>query len=356
MGSPINPAEIAAKMPHVDAAALQGRTMLLMPFWDGAAWNMWVDAPPGQLIKVQIVEPIRSNYLANDPANKDDILIPFVDFMWQRASWPEVARQILGICHDFHQLATIAAKLEHLYEARESIDANLLTSFVQNEIEQLIIVARSIFDLIQEVIAHFWNDRIRLLDPASETIRRRRKMPDTFAKIALNGDLARTAEEIAQRYGVPPRTSAMFAKNTPFFLSLRRSRDGIVHGGSSVDHVFATEKGFCVDPKSKYYSGFPWKPEHHHNENIVSLRPWIANVVLRTIEACSEIMSSLASEIPFPPPIAPAHQIYIRDPANRALIRLLQVDKGELVWWGREQDEAAAAPTDRDPEHSTEGA
>jgi hypothetical protein len=31
----------------------------------------------------------------------------------------------MGICHDFHQLPTIAAKLEHLHEARESIDVNL---------------------------------------------------------------------------------------------------------------------------------------------------------------------------------------------------------------------------------------
>jgi hypothetical protein len=53
-------------------------------------------------------------------------------------------------------------------------------------------------------------------------------------------------------------------------------------------------------------------------------------------------MSSLASEIPFPAPIAPAHQIYIRDPANRSLIPLLQVEKGNLIWWGRKQDELPA--------------
>jgi hypothetical protein len=341
MSHPINPAEIADKMPYIDAAALHGRTMLLMPLWDGAAWSMWVDAPPGQLIQVQIVEPIRSNYLASVPADKYDLQIPFGHFMWQRASWPEVAKQIMGICHDFHQLATISAKLEHFHDARENINANLLTSFVQNEVEQLIIVARSIFDLLQKIMAHFWNDKIRLPDPAAEAVRRRHKMQPTFAKIALDGDLPRSAVEIAQRYGVPPRTSTMYEKHSSCFLSLRKSRDAIVHGGSSVDHVFATEKGFCVDPRSKYYGGFLWKPEHYYNENIASLRPWIANVVLRTVEACSEIMSSFASEIPFPPPIAPAHQIYIRDPANKALIRLLQVDHGNLIWWGREQDEAA---------------
>ncbi|MGA2054696.1 MAG: hypothetical protein ABSG88_05265 [Bradyrhizobium sp.] len=341
MSRPINPAEIAAKMPHIDAAALQGRTMLLMPVWDGTAWSMWVDAPPGQLTRVQVVEPIRSNYLATVPADKYDFQIPLVDFMWQRASWPEVARQIMGVCHDFHQLATIAAKLEHLHETRETIDANLLTSFVQSEVEQLIIVARSIFDLLQEIMAYFWNDRISLQDPAAEATRRPYKSPDTFAKIALNGELPRTADEITQRYGIPPRTSAMYAKNAQFFVSLRKSRDALVHGGSSVDHVFATEKGFCVDPRSKYYNGFVWKAEHYYNENIVSLRPWIAHTVFRTIEACSETMSAFACDVPFPPPIAPAHKIYIRDPANKALVRLLQVDKGDLIWWGREHDEAA---------------
>jgi hypothetical protein len=84
MSSAINAAEIA-KLPHIDAMALQGRAMLLMPLWDGTAWNMWVDAPPRELTKVQVVDAVRSNYLATAPANKDDLQIPFVDFMWQRA-------------------------------------------------------------------------------------------------------------------------------------------------------------------------------------------------------------------------------------------------------------------------------
>jgi hypothetical protein len=121
-----------------------------------------------------------------------------------------------------------------------------------------------------------------------------------------------------------------------------RVADGIIHGGSSVELIYVTEKGFCVDPRSKYYNGFPWKPEHYYNPNIVSLRPWIANIVLRTIEACLEIMFSLASEIPFPAAIAPGHQVFIRDPANKALIQLLEVDQGNLVWWGQEQDNAKA--------------
>ena len=102
--------------------------------------------------------------------------------------------------------------------------------------------------------------------------------------------------------------------------------------------LFNTEKGFCVSPQSKYFEDFPWKPEHYYNENIVSRRPWIANAVLGTIEACSEIMFALASEIRFPDPIAPGHLVFIRDPSNEALIRLLNVHQGRLVWWGEDAE------------------
>jgi hypothetical protein len=351
MSGPIDLTELT-KLPHIDAAALQGRSLLLMPVWDGATWSMWIDAPEGCLTKIRVVDTARSSYLATAPAGDYDLHIPFVDFMWQRASWPEVTRLISGICDDFHLMATIAAKLEHFHETRASIDPTLIPSFVKSELEQLIIVARSIFDLLQETIAHFWNERVTLKDPAAEAIRRRHRMPPTFAKIAFNSDSPRPATEIAARYALPSAASATYEKHAPFFLSLRASRDGIIHGGSSVDMIFATDRGFCVDPRSKHYHGFPWKPEHYFNANIVSLRPWVANVVLRTIEACSEIMFALAAELRFPDRIAPAHHVFIRDPSNPALVRLLQVQQGHLVWWGRNTTKRKSNPhrTSRQPD------
>jgi hypothetical protein len=328
-----------AKLPHINVAALNGRTIVLMPVWDGSNWHHWTNTPDGQFIKIQIVDAARSNYLAKVPAREDDLHIPFVDFMWQRASWPEVTRLISGICDDFHLLATIAAKLEHFHKVRESIDQTLIDSFVKSEIELLIVVARSIFDLLQEVIAHFWNDRIRLLDPVADALRRRNKLhPKRFMRTAMVGEIPRTAEEITNLYALPLLVSSMYVKHTPFFASLREMRERIIHGGTSVDTIFVTDKGFCVDPQSNYFSGFSWKPEHYYNPNIVSLRPWIANIILRTIEACSEIMSSLAIAVPFPEPVAPGYQVFIRDPSNRALVRLLDVDQGNLVWWNEKAD------------------
>lgn len=135
-------------------------------------------------------------------------------------------------------------------------------------------------------------------------------------------------------------------KHAPFFLSLRAMRDGIVHGGSSVDLIFVTEKGFCVEPSSRYFRDFSWKPEHYYNPTLTSLRPWLANIVLQTIEACNDIMFSLESAVAFPAAIAPDYQVFIRDPSNQALLRLLDVANGNLVWWG---DKPAAKAKSADP-------
>jgi hypothetical protein len=164
----INPTELA-KLPHIKTTELNGRSVLLMPLWDGTAWNQWIDVPNGQLIKVQVVDTIRSNYLAKAPVAEHDVRIEFVEFMWQRASWPEVSRLIVGICDDFHLLATCAAKMEHFHQTCKSIDQSLISSFIQTELEYLIVVARSVFDLLQEIIAHFWNNRVRLSDSRVRT-------------------------------------------------------------------------------------------------------------------------------------------------------------------------------------------
>ena len=169
-----------AKILYLDPRALVGRSLLMMPFWDGSAWHLWTEAPPGLIIKLQIVDAIHSNYVAKQPAHKTDIWIHFIDHMWQRASWPEVSRIILGIQDDFHPLATSIAKLRHFFDTRNKIDQILISSFVKTELEYLITVARSVFDLLQEALAAIWNKRVNLLDSTQEAIKKRHMLPDTF--------------------------------------------------------------------------------------------------------------------------------------------------------------------------------
>lgn len=321
------------KVTYLNPDVIGGRSVLLMPFWDGTEWHQWIDTPNG-LIEMKVVDTIRSNYVSKAAVTESDIWIPFVDLMWQRASWPDITRFIFGICDDFHAMATSAAKLRHYHVARESIPPNLASSFVATELEYLVTVARSVFDLLQEMIATVWNTRVRLLDEPQERIRRSRPIPPGFTKMAVVGrDSPRAAVDLSLQHAIPSALAEAYAGHAPFFISLLKTRDRIVHGGTSVQSVFVTEKGFCVDPKQRPFSDAAWTEAHHYNENIASLLPWVAHIVFGTIDACNNLAGTFASVVSLPDEIAPGHRVFIRDPANPALIELQRVANGDGAWW-----------------------
>ncbi|MFG1346118.1 hypothetical protein V5F59_14585 [Xanthobacter autotrophicus DSM 431] len=329
----VSAAELA-KIVYLDPRAVDGRSLLMMPLWDGFTWHLWTEAPPGSIIKLQVVDAIHSNYVAKQPAHETDIWIEFVDHMWQRASWPEVSQIILGIQDDFHLLATSVAKLRHFFDTRDKIGQTLISSFVKTELEYLITVARSVFDLLQEALAAIWNNRVNLLDAAQEAIRKRHKLPDKFTKMAIQGrETARPIEELTGQYAIPPVLAEQYHRFAPFYVSLLKARDKIIHGGGSVETIFVTEKGFCVDRNAKTFADFEWKPDHNYNDTLVSLLPWVAHVVFGTIQACNHVMGAFASVISMPPEIAPGYHVFIRDPANGALSQLANAVNGNLVWW-----------------------
>jgi hypothetical protein len=325
--------ESLAALPHIDSVHLNGRIVLLVPLWEEGKWRTWLPLADDTLFEADIHDVARAHYLGKSAAREEDICITFLEFMWQHMSWPTVAREVTGLGQDVHLMATIAAKLEHYHAARGVIGTELLASFVNAEIEHLLVVARSAFDLLQAAIAHLWNDHIRLADPERDELRRQRRMPTTFSHIVLKGQELRTPEEIAERFTLPAQTAAMYTRHGEFFRTLRDARDHVVHFGKTPDSVYATERGFCVSPTAPYFRDFPWGPEHHFNENIVTLVPWVARVVFQTLEACSDILATLPSHIQFPPAVAPGLRLFLRDPANAALMRLFDAWQGPKNWW-----------------------
>lgn len=328
----VSPEDLAI-VPYLDVSVIGGRIVNLMPLWDGAEWHHWFPSPEGLLL-LKVGDWVHGDYIAVEPAREDDLLIPFVEFMWQRASWPSVCPYIRAISDDFHNIATSLAKIKHFYFA-ESLSGIVATSFVETEIEYFMMLLRSIFDLLQEAISKIWKDHVRLLDDQAEQKRKRRQLPDTFSKMVLREkrDL-RTAQEIADDQFVPLQVAEKYAATGPFFLSVRDIRDKIVHSGTAVSMIFITDKGFCIDPRATMYAGISeWPEDHRFNENLVSLMPWLAYVVFHTIEACSDIMAAFASVIQFPPPIAPGYHVLVRGSNNETMIELLRVAQGASPWW-----------------------
>jgi hypothetical protein len=320
---------------NVEQLATSARTINLMPLWDGAKWHQWVPNIEGKLVEGAVVDTIEGYYLAIVPARDSDLFIPFVDLMWQRASWPEICPFISAISDDFHNMGTSVAKLKYLFDCRKNLPAGAGGRFARTELEYLVILARSIFDLLQEMTSIIWTGRVRLREPVAEARRIAGRLPKTFSKVILRDKKQlRSPVEIAEEFGLPTKLAEAYAGGAPFFSRLRDNRDDVIHGLKKTGYVFVTERGFCVNPKEPPFSSFEgWRPEHRYNENIVSLLPWVAETILGTIHTCNHLLSTFASIIEFPPEIAPGYQVFVRGPYAECFASVLQVNSGASPWW-----------------------
>jgi hypothetical protein len=97
---------------RMDLEVLGERHVYLMPFWDGREWHMWLPGPDG-LMEVTSMVPVHSDYLGKGAASDADLHVPFIDFMWQRASWPEVSSRIQALSQRFHHMLASVAKLSY---------------------------------------------------------------------------------------------------------------------------------------------------------------------------------------------------------------------------------------------------
>lgn len=307
-----------------------------MPLWDGEKWHMWLPSIDGKLIEGAVVDTVEGDYLAIAPARNFDLFVPFFDFLWQRASWPEVCPFISAISNNFHNMGTSLAKLKHLFDHRKNLPDGAGGRFARTEVDYVIILSRSVFDLLQEMISSLWMKHVRLNKPAAEKRRRSRKLPETFSRIVLrNKEDLKSAGEISEEYGLPPVLAKAYATAAPFFSQVRGHRNDILHGLADAGQIFVTEKGFCVNPKEQPFCSYnEWRPEHNYNTNLVSLLPWLAETVHGTIGACTSVLNAFAATIQFPPEIAPGYRVFIRGPYGECLASVLRVRSGASPWWG----------------------
>jgi len=317
----LNPDALRA-LPFLAVDDMGDRVVNLMPLWDGTAWHQWLPHE-GQLIKMQMVGVVVGEYLAQIAEAPTDLSIPFLGFAWQRASWPELCGHWRHLTDDIHNLATCVAKLEHFVSEREAIGLGAC-AFVQTELEYLMVLARSVFDLLQELIARVWKERVRLLDPAAEADRKQRELPAEFSRIVLKGKSeVRSAEEILAKFPVSPGLAGAYASAGAFFSRVRDVRDNIVHGGKAIEMIFLSERGPSVHRTTQILDalGVSAVPEEE-NSNLVLLWPLVARVVFGVLASCDRIVDALARDVLFPPPLAPGYSVFLRGFHNESLTRL----------------------------------
>lgn len=309
-------------LPFLHDANFAGRILNLLPYWDGREWHSWFPVD-GALAPVGMTGLIEGEYLGREPEAATDLNIRFIEFIWQRASWPDACSLWQHLTADVRNFATSVAKLELFHAVRDSAGHGV-SAFVQTELEYLLIVARSIFDLLQEFISRVWAKRVMLYGPGHGQSRPRKQLPATFSKIVLrNKERLRSTDDIVKEFGVGPSLATAYANASSLFTTLRKARDAIVHSGKSIEMIFPTEKGFCALRDSPIFKDlYAWSVQDSYNENLVVLLPAIRSIVWGTLAECDNIIDGFCADVQFPGELAPMCRVYLRGCHNGSLLRL----------------------------------
>lgn len=322
--------EELSKISHLKCEELHGRAIPLLPLWDGSEWHMWIPTQERGLIKMKPIDVGEGDCFAKAPAKESDLYIPFFEFMLKRAYWPELSSKIRGIASDVQNLGTSLAKIDMFYAHREKLSLGA-SDFVATELEYILLVCRSLFDLLQEVIARIWKN-VKLFDTSVQ----KRDLRPSFRQMVIESNQLRTLSQIQERYGLPEELARFYFEAGPFFQQLRSGRDAIAHHGKDIGTIFVTERGFALARTEEPFASFGvWREEHYFNEKLASLRPILAHVIFTTIFTCNSFVEAVSRVIAFPPDIAPDYHVFRRGSNNEALVASLGVLRGENPWWAQ---------------------
>jgi len=312
------------KIPFLDAANIAGRVVTTLCFWERGEWHMWLPHAAG-VIKLR-GEPAEADYFARMPEKGTDIYLEFLNFLTQRACWRSVMRPVDGIRADIHNLGASLGKIA-LFRRACTERKQEVRRFVATEMEYIFLVCRSVFDLLQEVVHGLW-DRVVLLDKASS----KQQLRETFGRMVISGCEPLDIEGIQAKFHIPEALASFYHRQAPFFQTLRDYRDRIVHGGMDFDLIFATERGFGLRCDSQPFASFGvWQERQMLRDHLAPLRPVLAYVITRTIEACEDFSLTMQRLVRFPPEIAPGFKLFVRGFHNDELIAMKQVIK-DCLW------------------------
>lgn len=223
-------------------------------------------------------------------------------------------------------------KFEILFQAGKKEEKERqwdMRRMVQTEMEYLVITCKSVFDLYQELISLFWAG-VTFTDPSIT----KKTLPDRFRNMIANGEILLSQNEIKEKNPIPDKLAECYAKHAPFFMRLRKIRDGIVHLGNPVSQtIFNTEYGFAVVKDSYPFNGLElWHSGFELPNKLVSLRPVLAYLVLNTFSACEELTAVISKVIVFPTAIVPDFHVFLRGAHVRELLQLKEVLE-KCLWW-----------------------
>lgn len=313
------------EIPFVNASAYApDRHLSNLNFFVNSEWHCWI-AGNCQLHKM-IMQPVEADYFGDRPERATDRCYRFLNLVAQRASYPEMFRASRGIWNDIQNLAASLAKLNLFYESSKL--GQQTWRFAATEVEYIVAVCRSIFDLLQEMIGSLW-ERIELKDKSV----RKKPLPASFRAVMYQSKALLSAPEITKKYGLPPAFAEWYLSQEKFFMALRDVRDRIAHrGDEAMEIVFSTERGHAIRRNEPIWGElYDWPLAVELPNQLVPLRPLLHSVIARVIKVTDSFADVLEGTIGLAQELYPGLRLFSRGYHDSELAQMEDVLKHS--WW-----------------------
>lgn len=301
-------------IPHLSRTLSADRVVASSTFYVGHQWHMWVIA--GDTLVPLVATPVDAIYFGEKPARPCDQFSALLNLVAQRTlKRGHILRCFSGLAEDLQGLAASISKVDFFHRHRDESDSEL-SRFVQTEIEHMLAQARSMYDLVHELLAAHLSGG--LLDTGMSP--RPNKLPKSFADVTLKNDAVVPVEQIGSRYRVPVWLAECYYRHAFALQSLRAMRDAVMHSGRSVDFVFSCERGFAVHKASVPNVGFySWPSGCEMETDLVPLRPLLVQIVLVVLAMMNDFADAIASHLRPTYDTVPGLYLYSRGPHYAAI-------------------------------------
>jgi hypothetical protein len=308
----VNIAELS-KIPFLNHTQMGGRFLCSTVFFDGE-WRAWIDA--GEQLIATRMWPAESVYFGKSAEKETDFRFHFLDLMGQRLNYLPITRQMFGLQDDVFNLSASLAKIRLLHRTRNDHKSGA-SRMVATEVEYLYGVCRSVFDLLQEVIAILWGS-IKLRD---DTVKKQQLKSKSYGDIILHDGKLRTVEELSKRFpGFPPPLIDCYVRSGVFFSELRDFRNKIAHQGAGVQVVFDGEDDFEISENRLPFSEMNiWQDADRRPNGLVPLMPALGFMIYRTLECCDYFSQTIENIFTLPPLMVPNFYLFLRGYFNEEL-------------------------------------
>jgi hypothetical protein len=308
------------EIPFITHVPRDGRGVLLQPWYDHdkGEWDMYFEARPGDFIRIEMIEYHSGIFYSHRQVVNSDFEMPLVGLVAQHLSFKGIPRLLFSLIDDFNMLCACLKKIAIF----SSLEDDCSSSLIRSELDYLFSLVRAMYDILQTLVGKI----TRLLVPqdGGSCIS---QMPDSFAKIVLDGDTIRSPEELMRKYSLPLPLARFYHSRATIFRQVRSTRVAIEHHGKNIPDVFATENGPGIRT-----SGLPlweemavWSMHDIQPNGIGSVQSLAAFLTDSCLDTCASLESALREVIDrnlLPPPIVADAKTFYRNPLAAELIGL----------------------------------